>query len=392
MYSFVANSIAPGMAGGLAISENSFFVRGMSWYTRAQYRCARNDNAIVREAHEKLCLIEDGAARGKGRAVVQQKLFGEPDDGMFVTVGEKKYPKIILGGDKFLNYWGPQRNAELSTVGGVLAMMEKAYDLGVRGFDISIGQHVIDAFHQLQKIHHDAIGIGNPNWRCGIKIGDKHIDDFRDRIGVMLVRRCYSTRQRENVRHMAVSRGARWYLPGVNDRVAELTDEEISSIRLDEQLYRKNLEQLVEVADFVLVGTDYADWLIPMGKQSVLSRMVSIVKDYDRTPLSISHLASVTLPVLDQMGVAGHWVYVNKQHQLMDQEAAHWAITNARNPVTAFRVLAGGILLGDMRGAFEYLKQLGIESVVIGAESKDQLEQTIPMIREVMGIKTGGVR
>lgn len=294
---------------------------------------------------------------------------------------ENEYPRIILGGDKFLDCWGPQTNAGLATVGGVCAVMLRAYELGVRGFDVSLNPHVIGAFRLLKQSHPDTVAIGNPNWECGIKLGDVSIDVLRDRFRKTLLNQVFTPEQMEGIKKMPEDRQKRWFLAAGDAEV--LTADEIAGIHLDEPTYRSKLEMLRGVADYVLVGTDYADWLIPLGRSNILGRMSELVRQCGFVPLSISHYTSITLPTLDTMDFEGHWVYLNRREQLLSSGSALQAVRGAIHPITAFRTLGGGALIGDSAGAFEYLKNAGVRSIVVGAERPNQLDGIIPILADI---------
>lgn len=301
-----------------------------------------------------------------------------------MRVAGRPYPRIILGGDKFLDYWGPQARPELSTVDGVFKVMDSAYQLGVKGFDISLNSHVINAYQRLKQLHPDVIAIGNPNWRCDIKLGDNLVCDLAPRFRKTLLDRVFTPQQVEAVNQLSPKRRRRWF--DADEDVRILSETEVADIHLDEPMYRAKLDQLAGVVDFALIGTDYADWLIPLGRIDVLSRMVKIVREYGFTPISVSHWASITLPVLDQMEFVGHWVYLNNQEQLLSSAEAEAAIRRAEQPITAFRVLAGGAAVNDVESAIEYLKDVGVQSIVIGADDSSQLAESVPVIKRALGL------
>lgn len=305
------------------------------------------------------------------------------DKSLFVN--GTNYPRIILGGDKFLDYWGPQSRPELATVEGVFLMMGHAYELGARGFDVSLNSHVIKAFRRFKALHSDAVGIGNPNWRCGIKLADADICDLRDRILKSIRARYLTASQIEEIAKLDAGRQRRWFFES-DDTMMPLDAEEVRQIYLDEAVYKSKLEMLRGLTDYLLIGTDYADWLIVLVRNDILQRMTRLASECGFRLLSISHWASITLPELDRMGFEGHWTYFNKDEQLLSTDSARASVAACMHPVTAFRTLSGGALAGDLQSAFEYLRAAGIASAVIGAEEPSQLTNTIPVLKTVFGI------
>jgi len=102
----------------------------------------------------------------------------------FINVEGKKYPTIILGGDRFLGWFGikDELKHKITTEPYITAIMEKCYQLGVRGFDMSVKKEVINSFKTIKKKHPDAVGIGNPNWKCGVHLNSKPLMEMSDRI------------------------------------------------------------------------------------------------------------------------------------------------------------------------------------------------------------------
>lgn len=293
----------------------------------------------------------------------------------------KSHPIAILGGDAFLDYWGPQRTPELSTMEGVYAIMEKAYLLGVRGYDVSLNDHVIEAVRKLKGKYADVTIYGNPNWRGGVMLGNATLHDLKTTLVRTIYSRRFTPEQRSEVNQMAEDRRRRWALSGESQQTLSETD--VANITLDDAAFVSNLKKMEGTADYGLVGTDYADWLIPLGRSDVLHRMIELTRRQGLRPLSISHWASITLPQLDVMDVEGHWIYLNKSEQLFSRESALAAIRDVQKPVTAFRVLGGGTLSADLSGALTFIRQQGIRSIVIGAINAAHLEATIPVIDAV---------
>ncbi|MBF0106423.1 MAG: hypothetical protein HQM16_13990 [Deltaproteobacteria bacterium] len=303
------------------------------------------------------------------------------DEGTFITPHGFKYPRVILGGDKFLDYWGKQQNPELATVEGVHAVMRAAYQRGVRGFDVSMNQHVIDAYTRLRTEHADAISIGNPNWLCGVKLGDTDIYLLRDRILKTLKERCFTENHWAAIRSLPADRRQRWF--EARSQQSALTPEEIADIYLDEDVFRAKLTLLEKSADYLAMGSDYSEWLFLLGRGDIVRRMFAVAGEYNMIPLSLSHWGSVTLPEFSSYPVDGHWVYINQSESLLDQDTVVRMIRESPLPVTAFWALGGGVLAGRMEAAFRYLKESGVASVVVGIERLSQVSQTMPLAVEI---------
>lgn len=294
----------------------------------------------------------------------------------------RAYPRVILGGDQFLDYWGPQRYEELSTVGGVYQVMAAAFEEGVRGYDLSMNAHVLEAFRQLKdETGGAAVGIANPNWKLNVMSGGQRLWDIRWRV-VATVLGTLVGDAASRVREQQPGAWKEWFA-GADDAVP-LTDEEVSGWVFDEEDYIRRLSDYKGLADFCLVGSDYADWCIALDRLDIVKRQIQRARDEGFVPVSVSHLTSLSLGTLDELDCAGHWVMASLDRQLLSTESMLAAVASCRKPITAFQVLGHGRHAGHLREALAYVQEtVRAQAVVIGVCTAGQSRETFGVLKEV---------
>lgn len=297
-----------------------------------------------------------------------------------VQLEAKEYPSVIMGGDAFLDYWGEQGSVELGTAEGVLDVMTAAFEEGARGFDLSMNSHVLEAFRKLQeKVDGQAVGIANPNWRMPLMLRDTCLWDIRRRVVATILARRLSTCSRD-VRHHAPGVWADWFSDAGD--ALPLSKSDVVAWQLDEVKYASRLRSYRGITDFCLVGSDYGDWCCALDRVDLLERMVGCVRRAGLIPLAITHWPSLSLPYLDHLDVAGHWVMVSMDRQAIFPDEFRTAVENTRKPVTAFQVLGHGRLVSQMREAFVFVEEaVRPASVVVGVCSPKQARESFSLLR-----------
>jgi len=307
---------------------------------------------------------------------------GDRSFGTYLVEGHP-YPRVILGGDQFLDYWGPQKDARLGTQQGAFEIMRAAYEAGVRGFDLSMNDHVRLAFEQVQQeTGCGAVGIANVNWKLGLHSGDSPLWNIRGRVVATVLRNCLGG-EADRLRMENTGAWREWF--ECADGSNPLSYEEIANWSLDEEDYRQRLRDYRGLATFCLVGSDYGDWCIALGRTDILNRMIVCAREEGFIPISVGHWTSLSLPVFEQLDFPGHWVMVCVDRQLLSVGQMIAAVTAARKPITAFQVLGHGRLSGRMAEAISFVRDtINPFSIVLGVCSPNQAIQTFGLLRELM--------
>ena len=293
------------------------------------------------------------------------------------------YPRCILGSDRFLDWFPKKPPSHHLTTKYTLKMMRCAYELGIRGFDLSLKYNILDAFKQLREVYLDAIGIGNPNWLCGYKLDRIDLMEFKNRIVFRIFENHLNEDDRKKIATMPNKyRKKRLYI----DRTCRpLSDEEVERIYIDEKEWLNRLSVLRPLSSFCLIGADYADWMCLLGRDDLINWQISSVRSYGMIPVSSSHWTSLSLPLLDKKDYAAHWVLANKAWMYLDFDKAISAIRMTEKPVTAFRILRGIKLPEDIPATIKWLRNIiGVNSVVVGVDNPEQANITIPVIVSIM--------
>jgi hypothetical protein len=261
--------------------------------------------------------------------------------------------------------------------------MDFAFKNGVRGFDLSPRPNVIEAFRKLRNIYGDeVVGVGNPNWLCRYELDGKQLMGVRDRVVATIVQRCLDSTARIKLSSIPDERRCKSFK--YETGAQPLSEEEINRITLDKSDWTNRLRAMKELVTFCQVGTDYADWVIQLGREELLSSQISMIRENGMIPVSICHWTNLSLPVFEKENVAVHWLWANKKHMCADFDEAVSAVRTSRKHKTAFRVLRGLRLPEQIPEAYSWLRDsLGISSVVIGIDDESQGAYTIPMARSM---------
>lgn len=285
----------------------------------------------------------------------------------FIQIEGKNYPKLILGGDRFLGWFGGGNDTITSEL-YVSSIMEKCYQIGVRGFDMSVKEEVINSFNSLKRRHPEVVGIGNPNWKCGVHLNGKPLMEFPERI-ISTMFGSFSDSHRKDVGKLGYP-AKKWF----SNLDKSLSSEEISAIEINYDVFEQKVQKLKE-CDFCLIGPNPLDCLVILERTDLIRKLIDIVRKHGLIPLGLSHLTAISIPKMDKLDFAGYWTWINKEFQFPNEDDAWKAIGSTSRPVTAMKVLAGG-KISDIEGAISYIKKNGAEAINLGVETKEQAIET----------------
>lgn len=299
----------------------------------------------------------------------------------FINIEDKKYPTVILGGDRFLGWFGVKEElkGKITTQPYSVSIMNTCYEMGVRGFDMSVKSEVINSFKTIKKKHPEVVGIGNPNWKCGVNLNGKDLMEFPEKIVSTMYQKYLSDKAKKDLAKLPYP-ATKWFSK-VNE--TPLTQKEIDIIDIDLDVFQKNLKPLKGVCDFCLVGPNPIDCLIILGRLDILEKIINLVRKNKFIPLGLTHLTSISIPKLGKLDLAGYWTWINKEFQFSNEKDAFKAINSAKKPTTAMKVLGGGRLADDIESSIGYLKEKGIRAINLGVETGKQAEQTFSIAHKM---------
>lgn len=292
------------------------------------------------------------------------------------------YPVCILGGDRFLDWFSVLPPIQLTT-DYTFKIMRLSYEFGVRGFDISCRFNLINAFKQLKECFPEVIGIGNPNWLCGYKLHNTHLWDIKDRIILTIIQKL--SRENESVKKiLATIPETHRFRFIIKKETHPLTDDEIQQIYIDQEIWFDRINSLRGITDFCVIGSDYADWMCALNRLDLLRWQIESVRKNGMIPISVSHWASITIPLLDKEDFGAHWIYANRAWTYLDSESAATAIRAASKPITAFKILSYIRLPDEIESTICWLKNLGVKSFIVGLENPEQVKSTLPRVMKAL--------
>lgn len=300
-------------------------------------------------------------------------------------------PTTILGGDTFtecfrglydLNmYW------RLTDPEYCVSVMRGAYESGVRAFDFSFDS-VRKMFVTLRdSVDEEIVGIANPTWLQGCKLGTKDLQYLRSRVlkTYTEVSGFVSPEIAKMVKDELRTKVCMVF--GYDPDAKPFTDKEINALYLDEDAYAARLDE-VRDSKYVIIGGTDADWLFTLHREDIIARMGEIVRSRGQIPLLLCHYASTVLPKADAMNldVDAYFAPINKSWAYFTLDDAKKACQNATKPVYAFMAFACGGLTGGMREAAEWVRdECGCKGLLYGTTKPQNAFSTGKMLLDVFG-------
>ncbi|MCX6025011.1 MAG: hypothetical protein NTY23_01900 [Chloroflexi bacterium] len=297
----------------------------------------------------------------------------------------ERLPPSILGGDPFNHFrflyrkefWWRLHDEEYC-----LSVMRAAYEAGGNAFDLSFEVNA-RLFARLAAETGDAlVGFGNPTWEQGVMLNGRFLRYSQDRILRTLVERLWPRSIASLVQERLCREDVLVF--GFDGEAAPLTDEEIESIALDEEAFRRRLS-IFRHCHYVCFGGSDADWLISLGRMDILAKMATVVRELAFTPILLCQYATLVVPQAEAsaLDVEGYAVPLNKAWSWFNRNECVRMVRSLEKPVIAFMPLASGRLLGDVRGALDWLyAEVGVESILFGTATAEHARETTRLARE----------
>jgi hypothetical protein len=297
----------------------------------------------------------------------------------------ERLPPSILGGDPFNQFrylyrkdlWWKLHDEEYC-----LSVMRAAFEAGGRAFDLSFDVNT-RLFRQLiEETEQKLIGFGNPTWEQGVILNGRFIQLSRDRILRTLVDRMFprpiARLVDEKLSHEDV------LVFGYDREAPPLSDDEIASIALDEEAFRRRLS-IFRDCQYICFGGSDADWLVPLGRMDLVSDMARVVRQQGFVPILLCQYATLVVPEAEAAGldVAGYALPLNRDWSWFSLDECVEIVKSLDKPVIAFMPLASGGLRKDVRGALGWLyAEVGVESILFGTATTAHAAETTRLARE----------
>jgi hypothetical protein len=297
----------------------------------------------------------------------------------------ERLPASILGGDPFNQFrylyrkelWWKLHDEEYC-----LSVMRAALEAGGRAFDLSFEVNARLFRRLIEETGQKLIGFGNPTWEQGIFLNGRYIQLSRDRILRTLVDRLFPRDIAQLVEEKLSGEDVLVF--GYDRQAVPLSDEEVDSITLDEDAFRKRLSVFGDCQHICLGGSD-ADWLISLGRMDIVADLARVVRQEGFSPILLCQYATLVLPAAEAAGldVAGYAVPLNRAWSWFGRDECVEIVKSLDKPVIAFMPLASGGLRKDVRSALDWLyAEVGVQSILFGTATADHARETTRLARE----------
>jgi hypothetical protein len=249
-------------------------------------------------------------------------------------------PRLIVGTDAFVPFIPPGRRPDECTYDRTLDVLQACWDAGIRAIDFSLHEELRHAVKTMRDRHgKDLVVLGNPSWRCGVRLGDVELMDIRPRVLRTLFDRDPDLPRRLEAAPLSHVRRTWW--THIDATTRALTGSDIASLRLDRGYFEQRLRLAVDLSDVILLGADYADYLTLLGRGDILADMFAIASQH--APVAtISHFTEHVLSQLDTLPTIGHFVPYGRHTAFFDHERVRAMAQAVRKPILgAFALLQG---------------------------------------------------
>lgn len=304
------------------------------------------------------------------------------------TGNQPNLPPVILGGDAFNRFRYLYRQSvwwRLHDPDYALVVMQAAYDAGCRAFDLSDQDNVQPFWRLRVRVNEEIIGFGNPTWEQGVFLGGRFLMLSRDRILRTLIERPLLPRTLADLVRQRLAQEAVLVF-GYDPDAAPLTDEEISDIRLDEDVFLRRLSGFGGSCRYIFLGGTDADYLLSLGRTDILRRMAELTRRCGFLPILLCHYGSHVVPIAEQaaLDVLGYAIPLNREWGWFDREACVDLVQTIAKPFVAFMPLASGGLKRDIRGALQWLfHDVGVAAILFGSASREHAAETTRIALEL---------
>jgi hypothetical protein len=291
-------------------------------------------------------------------------------------------PASILGGDPFNQFRFLYRREflwKLFDEEYCFSVMRAYYQGGGYAFDLSFEVNTRLFRRLLDETGTPLLGFGNPSWEQGVFLNRRFLQYSRDRILRTLVDRMFPRPIASQVEERLAKEDVLVF--GFDQQAEPLSDKEIASIYLDEDIFLRRLSMFADCQYIFLGGSD-ADWLVSLGRADIINRMSDIVRQQGFSPYLLCQYATLVVPILEnnQIDVDGYCLPLNKEWSWFDRDECVKIVHALAKPVIAFMPFASGSLRKDIPGALDWLYlTAGVKSILFGTATAHHAEETACM-------------
>lgn len=245
------------------------------------------------------------------------------------------------------------------------ALIKRAYEMGAWCFDLPSLGHV-ESFKRFKQEMGDETLLGLPHIKVeeGLTFFGNPLQRFESKL--------ISTIKKD----FLPSHLARRVLPKTPSSEI-FTQKEIDHIHLDVIRFDKALS-LLNPNDFpfLLVGGNYGDWLLALGRIDLLKEVVSRVKQKGFIPIYLGYWTSFVLPKAKPLEVVAYAIPINKNQIPFDFSQACNLIKRFEKPLISLNPLANGSLLKKSKKAFSFLfEELKVHSAIVPIQTGREMDQ-----------------
>lgn len=290
-----------------------------------------------------------------------------------------------MGGDAFFGFDGPPS----ISVNKILSIMKYAYAKGIRAFDFSIQNEVIEAISCMKLIDPDISFFANISWRCGVNLDGTDLIDLKAR-ALNSVEKHLTPIEKEQLKHLLPHVRSHWF--SLNPSTPPFSENEIERISIDLTSFRSKLKIAKQYAQYCMIGANFGDWFALFERTDLLVKMCEEIIANGMIPFAIIQWPSLTLPRILSLPFYGYCCMLDPSSYLLSYSNIYHYISQSEKPIYGFGLLRGQtqhpkLIREAIRKAFSIPNLYGS---IIGLKSYKEIDITVPIIfGQLSALKNG---
>ncbi len=247
-------------------------------------------------------------------------------------------PRNIIGTDAFVPFLPTVEPSRMYDDSEILKILEASIQAGFEAVDFSFHPPLVTAIRTLRASYGKSLVVlANPSWGCGVEIEGREAIHSRDRLYSAIMERKMHMVDRICQSPLAPERRHCW--TGSHSLQCSLTQREISSICLNKERFTKRLFEMAPLADAFMIGADYADLLVLLGRFEILNEMFEYASAI-LPVICISHFTEEVLPALGVLPIIGHFIPFGKYTAFFSHDRV-LQVASTQRILGVFNILRG---------------------------------------------------
>lgn len=299
-----------------------------------------------------------------------------------------RFPTVILEGKKLPRIILSIKPPSPSGLQEISSLMSKACEMEVRCFDLPTIKHY-QSFKEVKALteNEDLVGLPHIEAKEGASLSGIPLHRFETKVSGTIMKNLFPPELVRNLREMGVWKSP-YFFPAP-DSFEVFTQKEIDRISFDSSRFDKALSPFQpDTSPFLLIGDQYGDWLLGLGRMDLLKEMVSKVREKGFIPILSGQWATFFLPKAKPLDAAAYAIPVNKKRSFFDLGHACELIKKFDKPVISLDPLGDKELSKKPDEAFSFLfEELKIHLAIVEVATEEEIERILKSSEKIPSLR-----